>query len=82
MAAGPLRAAPPHPAQSTFRFAPTSPMTLHTFSSLLGYIGPETILPLTSALAAIGGGVMLFWTTIRRWTARLFRRTGENASKE
>jgi hypothetical protein len=57
-------------------------MTLITLSNLLGYIGPETILPLTSALAAIGGGVMLFWNTLRRWTTRLFRRTGEGASQE
>ena len=80
MAAGALRAAPRHPASSTFRFAPTA-MTLLSLS-LLGYIGPETILPLTSALAAIGGGVMLFWNTIRRGAARLFRRTADNASKE
>lgn len=25
------------------------------------YIGPETIMPLASALAAIGGILMLFW---------------------
>jgi hypothetical protein len=28
---------------------------------LLLYIGPETMLPLASALAAIGGVLLLFW---------------------
>lgn len=28
---------------------------------LLSYIGPETVLPLTSVLAGIGGIVLIFW---------------------
>ena len=54
--------------------------------SLFGYIGPETLLPLTSILAAIGGVFVMFWNTIRRstgWCLNLFRRrpaaTAENA---
>lgn len=43
---------------------------------LLGYIGPETILPATSALAAIGGALMLCGRHVRRacrWCWRLVR---------
>ncbi len=35
---------------------------------ILGYIGPETILPLGSALAAIGGAILIGW----RWIAMFF----------
>lgn len=34
-------------------------------ASLLAYVGPESILPLTSVLAAIGGVVMMFWSRLR-----------------
>lgn len=33
---------------------------------LLAYIGPETILPLTSGLAAIMGVVLMFWGYLLR----------------
>ena len=32
---------------------------------LVGYIGPETILPLGSLLAALGGAALMFWTYLR-----------------
>jgi hypothetical protein len=32
---------------------------------LLAYIGPETILPLGSILAAIGGVALMFWSYVR-----------------
>jgi hypothetical protein len=32
---------------------------------ILAYIGPETILPLGSILAAIGGVALMFWGYIR-----------------
>ena len=35
-------------------------------SLLLGYIGPETVLPVTSALAAIGGAFLVFGGYLRR----------------
>ena len=35
----------------------------------LAYIGPETILPLTSVLAALGGTALLFWGYVRRAVA-------------
>lgn len=42
------------------------------------YVGPETILPLTSILGAIGGAIMIFWRQIvdvfKKFTAR-FKRT-------
>jgi hypothetical protein len=39
---------------------------------LLGYIGPETILPLASVLAAIGGALMLTGRSILRLVRRCF----------
>jgi hypothetical protein len=42
------------------------------------YVGPDQILPFTSALAAIGGAIMLFWRQVsgyaRRMIATLRRR--------
>jgi hypothetical protein len=47
---------------------------------LLAYIGPDTILPVASALAAIVGGLLLcgryVWTTILRGYRFVFRRPG------
>ena len=45
-----------------------------TLSSLFGYIGPETILPFASVIAAIAGAAMLFWKTLCQAVVRLFRR--------
>jgi hypothetical protein len=33
-------------------------------ANLFGYIGPETILPATSILAAVGGVVLAFWNSV------------------
>jgi hypothetical protein len=45
---------------------------------ILAYVGPETILPVTSALAAAGGVLALFWGQIRRFftwvVGRIIRR--------
>jgi len=43
----------------------------------LAYVGPETIIPLSSVLAAIGGGIMIFWNHLRRgatWCVLRLRR--------
>ena len=37
------------------------------------YIGPETIMPLASALAAVGGVLLMFWKKIAGFTRQLFR---------
>ena len=37
------------------------------------YIGPETILPLTSILAAVFGVILMFWRWIVGTVRRLFR---------
>ena len=40
---------------------------------VVAYIGPETIVPLASIMAAIGGVLLMFWNSIRRtflWFAR------------
>lgn len=34
--------------------------------TLLGYIGPETMLPLASVLAALMGFILMFWKYIFR----------------
>jgi hypothetical protein len=41
---------------------------------ILAYVGPETILPVTSALAAAGGVLMLFGGYFRRFFTWAFRR--------
>lgn len=40
---------------------------------ILAYVGPETILPVTSALAAAGGVLMLFGGYFRRFFTWAFR---------
>jgi hypothetical protein len=49
----------------------------HGLPFLLLYIGPETILPLTSALAAVIGVLLMFWQRfvgIVRWLWRFVMR--------
>jgi len=38
------------------------------------YIGPETIMPLASALAAVGGVLLMFWKKVTGFTRAVFRR--------
>jgi hypothetical protein len=40
---------------------------------VLLYIGPETMLPLVSALAAIGGVLLMFWQRFMGIVRRLWR---------
>ncbi len=50
---------------------------------LLAYIGPETILPLGSILAAIGGVALMFWGYVRgaaAWCMSRVRRTGSSST--
>lgn len=42
------------------------------------YVGPDALLPLASALAAVGGAIMIFWRQVvglARRIVGLFRRT-------
>jgi hypothetical protein len=41
--------------------------------NVLGYIGPETILPATSILAAVGGFVLAFWNYLAGAVAKTVR---------
>ena len=41
---------------------------------LLGYIGPDVFLPITSALAAVAGVLLMFWQKIVGLVGRLFGR--------
>ena len=43
-------------------------------SIILGYVGPETVLPVASAFAAIVGAILLFAKSIWRYIVNLFRR--------
>ena len=36
------------------------------------YIGPDQVVPLTSILAAIGGGILVFWRQVKGFCVRLF----------
>jgi hypothetical protein len=50
---------------------------------LLAYIGPETILPLGSILAAIGGVALMFWGYVRgaaAWCVSRVRRTHSSSA--
>jgi hypothetical protein len=38
------------------------------------YIGPETIMPLASALAAVGGVLLMFWKKVTGFTRSVFQR--------
>ncbi len=50
---------------------------------ILAYVGPETILPLSSILAAIGGIALMFWSYLRgaaAWCFGLLRRNRAGTS--
>jgi hypothetical protein len=38
------------------------------------YIGPETLMPLASALAAIAGVILMFWRRVTMFVRAQFRR--------
>jgi hypothetical protein len=38
------------------------------------YIGPETIMPLASALAAVGGVLLMFWRKVAGFTRFVLQR--------
>jgi hypothetical protein len=42
----------------------TSPEVRDSWLSLLLYVGPDLLLPLTSALAAIAGVLLMFWNRV------------------
>jgi hypothetical protein len=51
---------------------------------LVAYVGPETIVPLASILAAIGGVALMFWNHVRAafaWCLRRLRRGGADAGQ-
>lgn len=50
-------------------------------SVLIAYIGPETIVPATSALAAIGGVALAFGRSLFRPVFWLFGKKGSEESK-
>jgi hypothetical protein len=53
-----------------FTFAPNA---VHYLPIILLYIGPETMLPLASALAAIAGVLLMFWHRLVGWIRKIWR---------
>ena len=49
---------------------------------VLLYIGPDVFLPLTSALAAIAGVLLMFWQRIVGLVGRIFGRSSKRGSGE
>ena len=41
--------------------------------TMLAYLGPETMLPMTSVVAGVAGVLMMFGRNSIRWTVGLFR---------
>jgi hypothetical protein len=42
------------------------------YLGLILYVGPDQILPFTSALAAVGGAIMIFWRQVTGAARRIF----------
>ena len=57
-----------------------------SFNSLFAYLGPETMLPLASAFAAIVGAILVCWRWIVSFFFKgysfVFGRSGETKSEE
>jgi hypothetical protein len=53
----------------------------HVLTWIWLYIGPDVFLPLTSALAAIAGVLLMFWHRIVGFVGRLFGRRPANPAK-
>ncbi len=59
-------------------------MYVHVLSPnfVLGYMGPQTVLPLASAIAAIIGVILIFWRfltgLVRKFFKFLFRRKDQD----
>jgi hypothetical protein len=49
-----------------------------TYLALMLYVGPDQIMPFTSALAAVGGVILIFWrqvkVAVRRFVGLFSRR--------
>ena len=52
----------------------------HVVPSVFLYIGPDVFLPLTSALAAIGGVLLMFWHRITGLVNRVLGRASKQAA--
>ena len=46
---------------------------------IFAYLGPETVLPVTSALAGAAGVAMLFGRTLLRWATKTFKKLVSSA---
>jgi hypothetical protein len=47
--------------------------TTSWYGIIILYLGPETMMPVASALAGIIGAVLMFWQRLVRWMRKLVR---------
>jgi hypothetical protein len=45
-----------------------------SIAGLMAYLGPDSLLPLTSAVAAAVAAVAMFWRNMLAWVQGLFRK--------
>ena len=46
---------------------------VETYSVIILYLGPESMMPIASALAGIVGAILMFWQRIIRWKRKFIR---------
>ena len=63
---------------SARRFPSTGAEAQESPRMLFAYLGPETVLPLTSVVAAVTGVVMMFGRNSVRFVIRMFRGRGQS----
>ena len=51
----------------------------HVLPLMLAYIGPDTLIPFMSAIAAGIGVVLMFWQRLVKWVRRLWSRVFRGA---
>lgn len=52
------------------------------FSGVLAYLGPDSLLPLTSAIAAVVAAVAMFWRNMLEWVRGFFRKPPQGQDTE
>lgn len=59
----------------------SEPEVIPASEPTLAYLGPETLMPVASALAAFGGLILLFWRRMVGLMRRLGRTLGKRGSR-
>jgi hypothetical protein len=58
------------------------PVVTQRLAFLFLYLGPDTIMPLASILAAVAGFLLLFWRYIVNFIKKIFRRGGSISTSQ